>query len=180
MSAVLKRISVVELQARRAAGTPLDLVDVRSPAEFAGGHVPGARNVPLGSEANRRLGDECQKSAATVVLICEAGGRATRCAEALHAAGATEAEVLEGGTAAWKAAGQPVERAEGARTVISLERQVRIAAGALVFAGCALGFTVHAGFYGLSAFVGLGLVFAGVTDFCGMGLVLARMPWNRR
>jgi hypothetical protein len=37
---------------------------------------------------------------------------------------------------------------------------------------------VHRGFFGLSAFVGAGLVFAGITDFCGMGLLLARMPWN--
>jgi hypothetical protein len=63
---------------------------------------------------------------------------------------------------------------------MSLERQVRIAAGALVLAGCGLGLTVHPAFYGLSAFVGGGLVFAGVTDFCGMGLLLARMPWNQR
>jgi predicted branched-subunit amino acid permease len=63
---------------------------------------------------------------------------------------------------------------------MSLERQVRITAGSLVFIGVALGWFVHRGFYGLSAFVGAGLVFAGITDFCGMGLLLARMPWNKR
>ena len=44
----------------------------------------------------------------------------------------------------------------------------------------ALGYLVHPGFFGLSAFVGAGLVFAGVTDWCGMGLLLAKAPWNRR
>lgn len=61
---------------------------------------------------------------------------------------------------------------------MSLERQVRIAAGTLVLVGIGLSW-VHPGFLGLSAFVGAGLVFAGITDTCGMGLMLARMPWNR-
>ena len=63
--------------------------------------------------------------------------------------------------------------------VISLERQVRIAAGLLVLVAVTLGWLVHPAFLGLAAFVGAGLVFAGVTDTCGMGLLLARMPWNR-
>ena len=73
-------------------------------------------------------------------------------------------------------AGLPLVRG---KQVISLERQVRIAAGSLVLTGVILGWFVHPIFFGLSAFVGAGLVFAGVTDTCGMGLLLARMPWNR-
>jgi predicted branched-subunit amino acid permease len=65
------------------------------------------------------------------------------------------------------------------KKVVSLERQVRIAAGTLVLVGAVLGWLVHPGFMGLSAFVGAGLVFAGVTDTCGMGMLLARMPWNQ-
>jgi len=67
----------------------------------------------------------------------------------------------------------------GAKAV-SLERHVRIAAGSLVLFGVILGTWVHPGFYGLSAFVGAGLIFAGVTDWCGMAMVLAKMPWNQR
>jgi hypothetical protein len=63
--------------------------------------------------------------------------------------------------------------------VISLERQVRIAAGLLVLLGELLGWHVHAVFHAIPVFVGAGLVFAGITDWCGMGLLLARMPWNR-
>jgi predicted branched-subunit amino acid permease len=63
---------------------------------------------------------------------------------------------------------------------MSLERQVRIVAGSLVLIGVILGWLVHRGFFGLSAFVGAGLVFAGVSDFCGMGLLLAKLPWNKR
>ena len=61
---------------------------------------------------------------------------------------------------------------------MSLERQVRIAAGSLVLTG-AIHSLVHPWWIGLSGFVGAGLMFAGITDTCGMGMVLARMPWNR-
>lgn len=92
------------------------------------------------------------------------------------AAGLTNVINVEGGTRAWAEAGLPVNRDKSA---ISLERQVRIAAGLLVLAGVVLGVFVYPYLIGLSAFVGAGRVFAGVTDTCGMGLLLARMPWNR-
>jgi rhodanese-related sulfurtransferase len=97
------------------------------------------------------------------------------------AAGLTDVISVEGGTAACEAAGVPVVRG---RKVMSLERQVRIAAGALVAVGAAL-----AAFgpdlmwqrigAGLAGFVGCGLVFAGITDTCGMAMLIARMPWNQ-
>ena len=68
----------------------------------------------------------------------------------------------------------------GARKVISLERQVRIAAGAIVFVGVRLAHFLEARFIWLSGLVSTGVVVAGITDFCGMGLLLAKMPWNRR
>jgi hypothetical protein len=71
----------------------------------------------------------------------------------------------------------PVERS--GRKVVSLERQVRIAAGTIVLVGVILAAFVNPAFVWLSGFVGAGLVFSGVTNFCGMGLVLARAPWNR-
>jgi hypothetical protein len=62
---------------------------------------------------------------------------------------------------------------------MSLERQVRIAAGSLVVLGVVLSFLVHPYFIGLSAFIGAGLVFAGITDTCGMGILISKMPWNQ-
>ena len=90
---------------------------------------------------------------------------------------ANNAVVVEGGTTAWAAAGLPCESTGG--RVISLERQVRIAAGALVLVGVLLGWFVHPYFVWLSAFVGGGLIFAGITDTCAMGMLLAKMPWNQ-
>ena len=170
----MKTISPIELQNLLAAQPGLPLLDVRTPVEFAEVHVPQARNVPL---------DELQPGALQiskdqpVYLLCRSGQRATKAAEKLAQAG-FQPIVITGGTLAWIDANLPVTR--GQSKVMSLERQVRIAAGSLVLVGVGLGWFVHRGFFGLAAFVGAGLVFAGVTDFCGMGLLLAKLPWNRK
>ena len=83
---------------------------------------------------------------------------------------------VDGGTQAWDQADLPVVRG---KKMISLERQVRIAAGLLVLTSSLLGAFVSVYWIGLAAFVGAGLIFAGITDTCGMGLMLARMPWNQ-
>lgn len=108
--------------------------------------------------------------------ICRSGSRGRQACERFHAAGFTNVVNVEGGTQAWERAGLPVVQGKKA---ISLERQVRIAAGTLVLLGTVLGVFVHPAFLGLPAFVGAGLAFSGITDTCGMGMMLARMPWNR-
>ena len=109
-------------------------------------------------------------------MICKSGSRTAKACEALRKAGMDRVFVVEGGTDAWVSAGLPVVRGENA---ISLERQVRIAAGTLVVIGVLLGALVNPWFYTISAFIGCGLVFSGVSNTCGMGMLIARMPWNR-
>ena len=150
----------------------VDLVDVRTTAEFGERHAEGAHLMPL----DQLDADALRDSADRTVLVCLSGKRAEKACRQLEAAGLEGLRVLEGGTEAWDRAGYPVVRGKGA---ISLERQVRIAAGALVLTGVLLGALVHPGFLGLAGFVGAGLVFAGVTDWCGMGLLLAKAPWNQ-
>jgi len=156
----------------------LPLLDVRSPGEFTAVHVPQARNIPLDQLDPALLAQKGIVPEQPLYLLCQGGGRATRASELLSRAGFARATVVEGGTAAWEKAGLPVTRSEGG--VISLERQIRIAAGSLVFLGVVLAHWVHPGFVYLSAFVGAGLVFSGITDWCGLGLLLAKLPWNRR
>lgn len=151
----------------------LTVIDVRTPVEFAEVHVAQARNEPL-DKFNAAAVD----SERPVYLLCRSGARATKAAGQLAATGHHEPVVVEGGTQAWIAAGLPVER--GQTSVISLERQVRIAAGSIVLTGVLLANFVHPSFIWLSGFVGAGLVFAGITDWCGMGLLLARAPWNQK
>jgi len=171
----MKTIAPLDLNNLLATQPGLALLDVRTPVEFAEVHATQARNIPL---------DELKPASLTlpkdkpVYLLCRSGQRAAKAASRLAEAGFAEPVVVEGGTLAWLDAGLPATR--GQAKVISLERQVRIAAGSLVLIGVLLGWFVHRGFFGLAGFVGAGLVFAGVTDFCGMGLLLARMPWNKR
>ncbi len=152
------------------------LLDVRSPAEFRSGRVRGAVNLPLEKVTPDAVRALAGGSSSPVLLLCASGGRATAAAGKLKGSG-LRTLVVAGGTNSCRQAGLPMDKDAGG--VISVERQVRIAAGAMVFTGVMLGTFVNPWFYGLSGFVGCGLVFAGVTDWCGMGLLLARAPWNR-
>jgi rhodanese-related sulfurtransferase len=156
----------------------LAVIDVRTPVEFEEVHVPQARLFPLDQLQPEALArEEGISKSEPLYVLCRTGGRAAQAAKQLSQAGFQHAIVVEGGTMAWIEAGLPVIR--GKRKVIALERQVRIAAGALVLTGVILGFLLNPAFFFLSGFVGAGLVFAGVTDWCGMGLLLAKAPWNR-
>ncbi|MGC3991298.1 MAG: rhodanese-like domain-containing protein [Chthoniobacteraceae bacterium] len=172
----IETITPHELQSRLATDPDLLLLDVRTPLEFDQVHIPAARNAPLSAlETAQWIPREDPKP---IYLLCHSGTRAKLAAQKFLQDGFSQTIVVAGGTEAWVETGLPVNR--GAGGAISLERQVRIAAGSLVFIGVALGWLVHPGFFGLAAFVGAGLVFAGITDFCGMGLLLARAPWNQR
>lgn len=151
------------------------LLDVRTPSEYETAHIPGAYNVPL--DLLGEHGREIRANvAAPVVLVCQSGQRARRAEEALRAAGMPNLHVLDGGMSAWMSARRSVVR----RTPrMSLERQVRIAAGSLVAMGGALALSVGPAFAIVPTLVGAGLVFSGLTNTCGMGLLLARLPYNR-
>jgi rhodanese-related sulfurtransferase len=170
-------ISPVQLAELYGKGGPVDLIDVRTPAEFRESHVAFARNVPLDQlDPASVVQSRTAPAVDALFVVCKSGQRGQQACERFQTVGYAQAVNVEGGTIACQRAGLPVVR--GKKT-ISIERQVRIAAGALVVLGVALGWLVHPAFLGLSALVGAGLVFAGVTDTCGMGLILARMPWNR-
>jgi rhodanese-related sulfurtransferase len=171
----MKTISPTELQKILATQPASTIIDVRTPVEFAEVHVPQARSVPLDELKPSSL--ELQKSQ-PVYLLCRSGQRATKAAEKFAKEGFSQPVVVEGGTLAWIGANLPVTR--GTVKVISLERQVRIAAGAIVLTGVLLARFANFNFIWLSGFVGAGLIFAGITDFCGMGLLIAKLPWNKR
>lgn len=159
------------------AGKKVELIDVRTPVEFREVHLEIAHNVPLDQLDTVALMKNRNESVnEPLYVICRAGGRGQQACEKFHQAGFPNVVNIEGGTLACIETGLPVVRGKQA---ISLERQVRIAAGSLVVLGTALGWFVHPAFIGLAAFVGAGLIFAGITDTCGMGMLLARMPWNQ-
>lgn len=173
---MVQSVTPHELQALKSSGKSLELIDVRTPAEFQELHVDFAKNLPLDRLSTTTLQSAgTMKSEAPLYLICQAGTRGKQACEKLAAEGWNVVNV-EGGTKAWNAAGFPVVRG---KKVISLERQVRIVAGLMVLVGSILGYFVHPDWIGLPAFVGAGLAFAGITDTCGMAIILGKMPWNQ-
>lgn len=151
------------------------LIDVRTPGEYKSAHVVGAELMPLDALDASAFCEKHGKDT-PVYILCQSGKRASMAAEKLAAAGHTATYVVDGGTQAAVKAGVAVERGKGS---ISIERQVRIAAGLLVFIGTALGYFVHPAMFIIPAFVGAGLTFAGITDTCGMALLLGKCPWNQ-
>lgn len=99
-------ISPVELRDRLKLGGAPQVIDVRSETEFATGHVPGAVNIPHNELADRL--DEVD-AASGVVLYCMIGPRARLGEQALRKAGVDGVLHLDGGFAAWRAAGLPAE-----------------------------------------------------------------------
>ncbi len=171
----LTTISPQQLHDTVQTGRVVELIDVRTPVEFREVHVGFARNVPL-DQLNTSSIAAGRNGSQPLYVICRSGSRGKQACERLLAAGYTNVVNVEGGTQAWDQAGLPVVRGQQA---MSLERQVRIAAGSLVVVGSVMGAFVSPYWIGLSAFVGAGLVFAGITDTCGMGMLIARMPWNK-
>ncbi|MFT5326118.1 MAG: rhodanese-related sulfurtransferase [Planctomycetaceae bacterium] len=169
-------ISVQQLQQLAESSSGVAVIDVRTPVEFRQIHCIHARNVPLDSLDPATVVSEQADAGLPIYVICKSGARAAKACNAFVAAGISNVINVEGGTDAWVAAGLPVVRGKKS---MSLERQVRIAAGSLVLTGSAAGYFGPAYWIGLAAFVGAGLVFAGITDTCGMGLMLAKMPWNQ-
>ncbi len=168
-------LSPRELSEFRALHPETRLLDVRSPGEFESSHIRGSYNVPLDTLPEH--GEEIRASVeAPVVLICQSGSRARRAEVALAESGMSNLLVLDGGVTRWIQDGLEVDRGPSR---MSLERQVRISAGALALAGGTLALLVSPLWGLLAAGVGGGLVFAGVSDTCAMGTLLAKLPYNR-
>ncbi|MGW3245829.1 rhodanese-like domain-containing protein [Streptomyces sp. NPDC001070] len=156
----------------------LTVVDVRTPGEYASGHLPGALDVPL--DQVRRALPALRSAAARgeLLVVCASGGRSENACRALAGHGVTAA-TLVGGTNAWAERGLPLDRpAVTTRTGWSMERQVRLTAGTVVLTGLGLGL-LHPAWQLLSAGIAGGLVFSAVTGTCGMAALLAKLPHNR-
>ena len=99
----MREIYVTDLEESVRSGATL--VDVREAREFAEGHVPGARNVPMAQLPGGLDGVDRDRP---VLLICWSGNRSGAMCDVVRAAG-YDAVNVGGGTAAWIRAGRPVE-----------------------------------------------------------------------
>jgi rhodanese-related sulfurtransferase len=85
------------------------VIDVCEPAEFAAGHVVGARNIPLGELESKLVGAVKNKKL-PLILICQSGARSARAVATVKGLGFEQAHSLGGGLAAWRTANLPVDK----------------------------------------------------------------------
>ena len=151
----------------------VNLIDVRTPAEFGAAHAKGATNIPLDKLEPSSLA-YCNGN--TVYFICKSGIRAQKAMEKLAQSGFSNMVQVEGGTDAWINAKLPVLKG---RKALGLEQQVRLIVGSMALTGAGIVLAGQPLGLALIAFMGAGMVYAGITDTCGMAMVLAKMPWNQ-
>ncbi|OLT01357.1 sulfurtransferase [Pseudonocardia sp. CNS-004] len=177
-----ERVDAVTVRAWLAQPDTVMVLDVRTPAEFEAAHIRGSCNVPL-----NLLEEHAEQLAARldrhVVLVCRSGPRAAQARQRLAAVGADRVHVLDGGINAYaRSHGNGDGDTDGSlvqgRARWSLERQVRLVAGALVLAGLVAGLRAP-GARLLSAGIGVGLALSALTDTCTMARILSALPYNR-
>ena len=180
MNNAIPQVSPMALSHRLRGDSRVTLLDVRSPAEYRSGHIPGALLAPLDELKGADLANVTEgaglRADNPLYLTCQAGLRAEQAAQVLREAGLTQLALVRGGTEAWKKAGLPLKSCGAS---LSLEQQVQIAVGSLLILKVFFGFTVHELFFVAGAVIGAGLITAGMTRWCGMARLMARMPWNR-
>jgi rhodanese-related sulfurtransferase len=176
VSDVVATISAEQLCSLIRDGRSIDIIDVRTPAEFGELHIEGARNCPLDGLDPRRIASERNGAADKLLyIVCRSGARGSQACQKFISAGFDNVVNVEGGTLACAAAGAPVVRGKKA---IPLHCQVQIITGTLVVTGALL-VALHPYWAALPAVMGAGLLYSGLTNTCAMGSLLSRMPWNK-
>jgi rhodanese-related sulfurtransferase len=152
------------------------ILDVRTPAEFQSKYILGSRNIPL-DQLPAYTNEIAELAGNTpVLLICQSGTRAKKAAEILQTTSLSSIALLDGGIAAWEAAGKPYKRG---KQKWSLERQVRGVAGTLVLLGTLGGLFVWKPLTWISVLIGGGLAYSAASNTCGMALLLSKLPYNQ-
>lgn len=162
-------------QALIARDSNVKLLDVRSALEYNEVHINNSINVPIDMISSKIK--DLSESGQTYIVLCHTGNRSPMAADMLLQAGIRSVKVMAGGMTYWQKERLPVIKGEGG---ISLERQVRIIAGALVLFGIIMAQFVNNAFIWISVWVCCGLIFAGLTNNCLMGMLLMKLPYNKK
>ena len=86
------------------------VIDICEPAEFAAGHVAGAKNIPLG-QLEGKLATTVKNKALPLILVCQSGARSSRALGIAKKLGFDNVQSLSGGLGAWRSANLPIEKA---------------------------------------------------------------------
>ena len=158
------------------SGQRLDVIDVRTPAEFQSVHLTVARNLPLDKLDPAAIqAARSDRAREPLYIVCRSGARGKQACERFIAAGYSRVINVEGGTSACEKAGIPVVKG---KMSMPINCQVQAIVGTLVVAGSLLSY-LNPAWTWLAALMGAGLLYSGLTDSCVMGMFLSRMPWNQ-
>jgi rhodanese-related sulfurtransferase len=86
------------------------VVDVREPNEFAGGHIEGARNIPLGKIEERGAFELEPFKQSPIIVACQSGTRSTPAGKKLAGMGFTQIYELQGGMSLWTEQNLPISK----------------------------------------------------------------------
>ena len=161
---MIKTVSVQELCEQLETDTQSVLIDVRQPEEYEQGHVPQARNIPLGSMPLAQILAEWGREAEgkPIYFICQSGGRSQQLLDELAQVGFHGAQCVAGGMVAWQAMGLPVENKPQATLMPLQDRWIKLATGGLMLVGCGLGLCVHRDFFSIPVLLSAEMVCAGL------------------
>jgi rhodanese-related sulfurtransferase len=104
-----RRATALQATQMMNRGKATAVIDVRSSDEFAAGHLRDAKSIPLADLGNR-IGELDKTKTKTVIVVCQSGARADKAARQFKAAGFEDVYTLDGGIAAWTAAGLPLTK----------------------------------------------------------------------
>jgi rhodanese-related sulfurtransferase len=85
------------------------IIDVREPAEYAAGHLPDSRNIPVGA-LEERISEIEKLKDSPVILLCQSGVRSSGACTKLAKLGFSKVHSLDGGIEAWVQAGLPIKK----------------------------------------------------------------------
>jgi glyoxylase-like metal-dependent hydrolase (beta-lactamase superfamily II)/rhodanese-related sulfurtransferase len=171
----LEMISPKESMDLASKNQDVKFLDVRSVLEFAQAHIKDAINVPIDMLSAKTT--ELSQANKTYIVLCRTGNRSPMAADMLIQSGIHSVKVMDGGMERWQKEHLALIKGVGG---VSLERQVRVAAGSMVLAGILLSWFLHPWFIGLSIFVSCGLIYAGLSDNCMMGMLFMKLPYNKK
>lgn len=149
------------------------LIDIRQFDEFNKEHIAQGKNIHP-----EKLNSEEFSKDDILIVHCQAGVRTKQIQGELAKLPVKEIYIMAGGINAWKKEG--FETIVNKKAPLPIMRQVQIIVGLMVLIGVVLGFLISPYFTLVSAFFGLGLLFAGLSGFCGLAKILMLFPYNRQ
>ncbi len=145
------------------------LMDVRTPAEHAEGHIPGFENFPL-ETLKKNLNNFRNKK---IIVACKSGARAKKAAEILK--DIADVQCYAGSFEEWKSENKEIIKLKTGRFTLPIDRQLFLLIGIVLIVSF---FTPYGPW--ITLFVGSGLTFAALTGICFLHMALSKMPWNTK